>query len=173
MDESDRQRDLRYLAEGRDALLDSVRGLSEADAAVRPAPERWSVLECIEHVCNVEDRMLGALETRLPLADLPGPREREESVIRFVTARQEKMVAPARVLPTGRFSTLAQAIEHFSAVRARAIAFIEICDRDLRMYRAKHPVLGEITGEELLLVLALHPARHAGQIRETREALKV
>jgi len=36
---------------------------------------------------------------------------------------------------------------------------------------ATHPVLGRATGQEFMLILALHPARHSLQILEAREAL--
>ena len=172
MDESDRQRDLRLLAQGRDAVHQAVRGLSDEDAALRPAPDRWSVLECLEHICVSEDSMYEALTTRIPRVDQPGRRDREEEIIQGTPLRREKFSAPERLRPTGRFASLVDALQHFSRARARTIEYVESCDRDLRLYRAKHPAMGEITGEEFLIIFALHPARHAHQIRETREALK-
>jgi len=41
----------------------------------------------------------------------------------------------------------------------------------LRAVVGPHPALGKATGQELMIVLALHPARHALQILEAREAL--
>jgi DinB superfamily len=34
-------------------------GVSEVQATVRPAPEKWSVLECVEHIVVAEGRFLG------------------------------------------------------------------------------------------------------------------
>lgn len=172
MEESDRQRDLRLLAEGRVAVLDAVRGITEEDAARRPAEGCWSVLECIEHICVTEDNLYEAFTTRIPRVDEPGRRDREVDIIRGTPLRRDKITAPERLRPTGRFASVADALEHFSRARARTIEYVERCDRDLRFYRAKHPTLGEITGEEFLIIIALHPARHANQIRETREALR-
>jgi hypothetical protein len=171
MDESDRQRDLRLLIEGRDAVLGAVLGISDQEAARRPAPDCWSVLECIEHICIAEDSMFEALTKRIPCVNQPGRRDREDDIIRGTPLRQERIMAPERLCPRGRFASVADAIEHFTCARARTLEYVERCDRDLRLYRAKHPTLGEITGEEFLLLIALHPARHATQIRETREGL--
>ncbi|HTV58413.1 MAG TPA: DinB family protein [Verrucomicrobiae bacterium] len=172
MDESDRRRDLRLLAEGRDAVFEAVRDLSEEDAARSPGEGRWSVLECLEHICVSEDNFYEALLTRIPRVEEPGRRDREEEIIQGAPLRQERITAPERLRPTGRFASLADAVEHFSRSRARTIEYVERCDRDLRLYRAKHPTFGEITGEEFLIIIALHPARHANQILETREALR-
>lgn len=172
MEESDRRRDLRLLAEGREAVFEAVRGISEEDAARRPTPDRWSVLECLEHICVTEDNMYEAFTNRIPRVDKPGRRDREEQIILGTPLAQEKLTAPERLLPTGRFASVADALEHFSRARARIIEYVERCDRDNRLYRAKHPTIGEMTGEEFLIIIALHPARHANQIRETREALR-
>jgi hypothetical protein len=42
----------------------AVAGITETQAAARPDPERWSVLDCVEHVTAVEERFLGWLEGR-------------------------------------------------------------------------------------------------------------
>ncbi len=73
--------------------------------------------------------------------------------------------------PAGKFATLAEALEHFQQSRARTIDYVEKCDQDLRALVGPHPALGKATGQELMIVLALHPARHALQILEAREAL--
>jgi hypothetical protein len=172
MDESDRQRDLRLLAEGREAVFEAVRGISEEDAVRHAREGCWSVLECMEHICVTEDSMYEAFTTRIPCVNEPGRRDREDDIIRGTPLRLEKITAPERLRPTGRFPSVADALEYFSHARARIIEYVEHCDRDLRLYRAKHPTMGEITGEEFLIIIALHPARHANQIRETREALR-
>jgi len=173
MNGPDRLRSLTLLAEGRDAVLASLQGLAEENASLRASPDRWSVLEILEHICLGEDLMFLALSTRLPLADSPRGPEREDAIIAGTTRREDKITAPDRMRPTGQFASLAHALAHFSAARARTIAYVESCDRDLRLYRAKHPTIGDISGQEFLFILALHPSRHALQIRETRDALKI
>lgn len=172
MDETDRQRALRLIAEGHEAVLEAVRGISDQDAARRPSADRWSVLECLEHICLTEDSMYEAFTTRIPRVDEPGRRDREDDMIRGTLLRLEKIAAPERLRPIGRFASVAEALDHFSRGRTRITKYVESCDRDNRFYRAKHPTMGEITGEEFLIIIALHPARHASQILEAREALR-
>src|SRR5690348_10412182 len=53
-------------------------GLADVAAKTRPEPDRWSVLECIEHVAVVEERFLKRLEH---IESAPPPdKEREASL---------------------------------------------------------------------------------------------
>ena len=171
MDKSDRAQILKLLAESRDALVSSAAGLSDEQAKIRPSPGRWSVLDCVEHVAITDHFMFTVITTQLAPAPPSGDRSREELFLREVTNRARKVGAPERARPTGRFPTLDAALEHFNQSRARSIHFVEHCNKDLRAHTAPHPLFGPITGQEYLIVLALHPARHAAQIREVRTAL--
>ena len=171
MDATDRQQILKLLAESREALLSAAANVSEEKARVRPAPDQWSVLDCVEHVAITEHFMLTIIATKLTPAPPSGDRGREELFLREVASRSRKISAPDRAHPTGRFPTLAAALEQFNQSRARSIDFVEHCDKDLRAHTAPHPLFGPITGQEYLIILALHPARHAAQIREVRSTL--
>lgn len=50
--------------------------------------------------------------------------------------------------------------------------FARECTQDLRALYCLHPVLGEIDCHRCLILLALHPARHAAQIDEIKQELK-
>jgi hypothetical protein len=50
---------LETLRRGEEAFLHSVAGVSETTSRLRPAENRWSVLECAEHVAVAEEVMLG------------------------------------------------------------------------------------------------------------------
>ena len=73
--------------------------------------------------------------------------------------------------PTGRFATLAEAVESFLATREQTVRFVEACDEDLRAKPMAHPLLGPINCHVALLLIAVHPRRHASQIREIRTTL--
>jgi uncharacterized damage-inducible protein DinB len=147
VDAPDREQILKLLAESRDALLDSVAGLSDEQSRICPAPNRWSVLGIVEHVAIAEHFLFTTIATNLAPAPPSGDRGREEFFLREVTNRNRKISAPDRAYPTGRFPTLAAALEQFNQSRTR----------------------GPLTGQEYLIILALHPARHAAQIREVRQ----
>lgn len=171
MDAIDRELILKLLTESREAFLASAAGLTDEQAKLCPAPDQWSVLNCVEHVAITEHFMFTIIATKLTPAPPSGDRGREELFLREVANRSRKVSAPERAHPTGRFPTLAAALEQFSQRRARSIDYVEHCDRDLRAHTGPHPLFGPITGQEYLIILALHPARHAAQIREVRSTL--
>jgi hypothetical protein len=171
MDAPDRNQVLQLLAEAREALVASTAGLSDEQAKIRPAPDRWSVLDCVEHVAFVEDALFTRISTQMVPAAPDPDRTREELILRVAGARERRFNAPEQAQPKGRFADLASALQHFKQSRARSIAYFEQCDLDLRAHSLLHPVVGPTNGQEFALILALHPARHAAQIREVRSAL--
>ena len=160
------------LERSRQDFLAAVEGLTERQAAARPDPERWSVLECVEHVILGDDAMFARVSAHSTPGAPPGER-REELILRGMTNRERKFAAPELARPTGRFSSLPEAIEVFRQRRARSTAYVEQYREDPRSRTTLHPGLGPISCHEMFLALALHPARHALQIREVRKSLGV
>jgi len=172
MDLALHQKNMAMLAEGTQSILDSVAGISEKQAKIRPAPERWSVLECLEHIILAENRMFGLLTTESAAASPDGGRG-EEMFERGSTNRSRKFEAPQFARPTGRFPSLAAAIEEFRRCRTRTGDYLKQCEDLLRSRSTTHPAVGLVSCEELIIIIALHPARHAVQIREIRQSLGI
>jgi DinB superfamily len=160
---------LQCLKDSRAEFLSASAGLSESQAKASPAPGRWSVLYCVEHVVAAETRFLGWL--RNPIADTPPPadKQREAQILSRVAGRATVIEAPEPVRPGGRFSTLAEAVAEFQAIRAESIQFAEGQRDGLYSLAAKHPFLGVCNGAEAMVLIAAHSRRHAAQIREIRE----
>lgn len=160
------------LERSRQEFLAAVEGLTEQQAAVRPDPARWSVLDCVEHVTSVEERFLGWLEAAEKL-DVPRvDKEKEWGLMGRIPDRSVRLKAPDAVLPAGRFKTLAEALDQFNAGRTRSIQFAENRCDDLYCLAASHPRFGPMNGVEFLIIIAGHARRHAEQIRETRAELE-
>jgi len=119
MDRALREKNATMLATGTQSILDSVAGLSEEQARLRPEPGRWSVLECIEHVILAENRMFELLTKQSVAAASPDDGRREELFARGSTNRIRKFEAPEFAKPKGRFPSLAAAVEEFRRCRAR------------------------------------------------------
>lgn len=159
------------LERSREEFLAALEGLTEAQAKIKPGPDRWSVLECLEHVTFVEDRFYGWLE-KAPKLDQPRrDREKEIRLMAMIPDRSVRANSPEAALPTGRW-TLQEAIDEFNARRTRAIRFAEERSNDLYSLATEHPRFGPVNGVELLIIVAGHSRRHAEQIRETRAALE-
>jgi uncharacterized damage-inducible protein DinB len=158
------------LEKSRQDLHSAVEGIGEAEARVRPAEGRWSVLECLEHVATVERRFLGRLESAGQVESPIDP-HREAGVLAMVTDRRQRRQAPEMAQPSGRFASLAEALADFDATRANVIHFAQTRHAELRTLGSEHPLFGRVTGYELILIIAGHACRHAAQIREARAAV--
>lgn len=153
---------------GRQALLASIEGLSDTEAAMRPSPECWSVIENIEHVAIVETNMLRRIREADPVVGDP-PAERIAEIVEKVKVRAAKRQAPPTAHPTGECATIAAALEKFEVARKRTLELLQADDRDLHRHTIVHPAFGPVTVFECFHMIAAHPSRHAAQIREARQ----
>ncbi len=158
------------LESGREDFLDAVRGLTETAAKTKPSPERWSVLDCVEHVVVVEERFIGWLDAGSAAVKDADP-QNETRLLTMLTDRSSKLTAPEAVVPTGRFRSLDEAVTSFGAARERSLRIVKQRGDKLYSVGAKHLRLGDLNGVEIVHLIAGHARRHASQIRETRAAL--
>ena len=162
---------LEALRKGEEAFLCSVAGVREACCRLRPAENRWSVLQCAEHVAVAEEVMLGLVTGEKKPRNPEEPR-RDDRILRSGCDRSMRFDASDQSRPRGRFSTLAEAIAHFRAVRKRTLRLVEETGEDLRLTEVIHPhhVVGVISTYECLLLMASHAQRHALQIEEVKQS---
>jgi len=172
MDRDEREQLLTALESGSRALMDALSGISEEAARRSPGDGSWSVLECVEHLGVTEDYLFSLILNAQALAAAVVNSAREAAILQRGPDRTRRVQAPDAARPTGRFITLADAAQHFAASRARTVEFVRRCTGDLRAQSMKHPVLGEVNCYENLLLMAIHPQRHAKQIEEIKAALK-
>lgn len=170
MDARDKQDLLDSLNCGRSALLDAVAGFTDEAAARRPGEGQWSVLECLEHVAMAEEFLLSQTLLSQPCGTRIDP-SREARIRERGADGTRRVSAPEGSVPSGECAGIEAAIARFLAARERTIEFVENCTDDLRARVTTHPVIGEVNCYENLLMVALHPQRHAKQIEEIRAAL--
>lgn len=159
------------LRRGEEAFLRSVAGVSETTCRLRPAENRWSVLECAEHVAVAEEVMLGLVTGKREKRNADAPR-RDGRILRSGTDRSMRFDASDQSRPRGRFSTLADAVANFQAVRERTLRLVAETKDDLRATEVMHPhsVVGVISTYECLLLMGAHVQRHALQIEEVKNS---
>lgn len=159
------------LEDSRKEFCAAVEGISEEHAKISPSAGRWSVLQCAEHVAVVEQRFLGRLEAADQPPAPPLDKQKEAELASKVVDRGNRAQAPDPAQPSGRFATLAQALEYFNAARTRTIEFATVRCGDLYQLAWEHPRFGLLNGTEVLVITAGHARRHAAQIREVRSSL--
>jgi hypothetical protein len=160
------------LEKSREDFHSSANGFPESLAKTRPEENRWSVLECVEHVTTVEEMFLKRLAsgeyTEAPVED----KTREASLAQRFVDRTTKRQAPETVLPKGRFTSLAEGLQQFQGARDNTLQFARERVAELYTLASIHPAFGPLNGVEALMIIAGHAQRHAEQIREVRAALE-
>jgi hypothetical protein len=168
--QSEREQALKYLADTRDSVTDAVKGLSEAQLKFKPAPDRWSVAETLEHIALTEDLFVHSIRPQLENSPASppknNPKELDDMILTKVPDRSTKFQAPPPLVPTGKW-TPAATLEHFLANRDQSISFLK-SSSDLREHRVDHPALGSLDGYEWILAIAAHSDRHTKQILEIK-----
>ena len=166
MDAGEKEELLGSLRSGQSALLETLAGVTEEAAARLPGPGKWSILQCVEHLAATESILFERVQAATHAGE-PVVNTRREALIQARGAdRRRPIQAPEAAVPAGRFSTLADAIREFVAHRRRTIDFVENATGDLRCDLTTHPIIGQVNCYEMLLMMAMHPQRHAKQIQE-------
>jgi len=169
MTAADRERAVSYLAQTRDNLLRATRGLSTAQLAFKPAPGRWSVADCLEHLVTVENRAVEGVSNALRQPADSAKRSpfdgRDDELLQIVTDRSSPRKAPEMAEPSGRWPH-DRILREFEATRARTIDLAGGTVSDLRRHFFTHRAFGDLDCYQWLLLIAAHGDRHRAQIDE-------
>jgi len=160
------------LERGPGVLLDALQGVTGELAERVPGPEKWSILQCVEHMALSEEylvsRLLAAEQVSAPLVD----REREAKLIARATDPSKPAKAPEPAAPRGTFATLQEALQNLLSSRRRAVQFAQDhVQEDLRCWITSCLPFGKVNCQEVLLLTAAHMVRHAKQIEEIKALL--
>jgi len=169
--DKERQRALDSLARSQQTLLDAIDGVTESQSRWKPAPDRWSIFEYVEHLALADDALVSLIRHILETParpETPEERRQRETKIRETPIPRGANHAPEAMQPSGRFASLADAAAAFLAARERTLEFARSTQEDLRSHFSAHPVLGPLDGYQWLVGNSHHAETHAGHIRELR-----
>jgi hypothetical protein len=128
------------------------------------------VVECVEHLALTEMALLSRLRIATPSNSSHEDRAREAKFPNLAMNRARRIEAPEVVIPKSSATDLAHAIESFQAARRETVRFVDQFSGDLRSWLTIHPLITRpVNCYEMLLLMAMHPRRHALQIAEARE----
>jgi hypothetical protein len=167
---AEKDKALQYLETTKKGVLDSVKGLSEAQWNFKSAPERWSVAQVMEHLATAEDyiRTLDKEKVMMAPAGLADRdiAKTDEAVLMMVPDRSTKVQAPEPLVPANKYGTPEASIKHFVESRAETEAFVKDTP-GMRAHVADSP-LGKLDAYEFVLLIAAHSERHTKQINEVK-----
>ncbi len=167
----ERDKALGLLNRSRKTLLDAVDGVSENQARWKPASDRWSILEYVEHLAVSDDELIAMIKRSLATPARPeteAERRERENKIRETPIPRGANHAPQMLRPGDRFATLPEAVAAFLAARERSLEYARGTQDDIRSHFTDHSVLGPLDGYQWLMGNARHAETHAGHIRELR-----
>jgi uncharacterized damage-inducible protein DinB len=167
----DRATAVAYLQKTEAGVIDAAKGLSAAQLNFKPAPDRWSVAEVLEHIAAAEDMLMGMVHEQVMKAPATPVAEDAKATDAFVLTalpdRSHKLQAPEPLKPTNRFGSPEGSIKHFEASRAATIAFLN-GSKDLREHATDSPLGKKLDGYQWILFVAAHSERHTKQMLEVK-----
>ena len=168
---AERDRALQYLESTKKNVLEATKGLSHAQWSFKPAPDRWSVAQVMEHIAASEDFIRDNLLTEKVMVLPSGPPGRDlmktdEAVMAMVPDRTHKAEAPGPLVPSNRYGSPDGSIKHFVESRATTEEYLRTTT-GLRDHVMDGPV-GKMDGYEFVLFIAAHSERHLKQINEVK-----
>jgi hypothetical protein len=177
LSQGDRDFAMSNLHATRKLFLDSVAGLTAEQWNFKPAPERWSIAECAEHIALAEDLLSRVAKGTLKQPAQPDKvlhgeeaRAADQQILDRVVDRSQKRQAPEPLQPKHTFATPQEAVEHFREARDANIDYIEKTQDDLRAHFAPGPTGAPIDAYQWFLLMSAHTERHTKQILEVKAA---
>jgi len=144
----------------------------------KTAPERWSILECAEHITETE-LMLRGLIQKVAASAKADDAKREarkaanaanlEKMQKQMTDRSQRASAPGEIQPKGRFASKDAVVTAFKQRRDETIRWVESTPEDLR---GKFFKMGPSEADlyEMIFVISAHSERHLLQMKEVMAA---
>jgi hypothetical protein len=168
--QADKERALQYLETTKKNVLEATKGLSEVQWNFKPAPDRWSVAQVMEHIAAAEDFLLTLDKEKVMMAPAGEAgrdvKKTDDGVLAMVPDRTNKVQAPEPLVPTNRFGSPDGSIKHFVESRATTENFLK-STTGLRDHVLDSP-MGKLDAYEFVLLIAAHSERHTKQINEVK-----
>ena len=169
--QADRDKAMKYLEETRQGVVDATKGLSEAQWKFKPAPDRWSVAECMEHIALAEDYLRGLVVDKVMRAsarrDPVDVAQVDTMVITMIPDRSTKRQAPDPLKPTNHFGTPDASLKHFMDSRTTTEDYLTKTP-GLRDHAIMSPLGKDLDAYEWILFIGAHSKRHTEQILEVK-----
>lgn len=131
-----------HLNKTRIDLMNAVKGLSEAQLNFKADTNRWSVIECVQHITlaspGIVDLMQGTLKT--PNDSNFKASFSDEQFIKMIEDRSHKAQSAEPFKPVhSTYKNLNETLKAFNAGRDSLITYVNTTNGDLRNHIAKLP----------------------------------
>ena len=160
------------LLEASRSETESLASQATAEAwSMKPAEDRWSVGEVVEHLARAEEAIFGLGHSAL--ATDPDPEWQAlaqggtEALLQSVRDRSQRFQAPEMLQPTNE-KDRAATLEWYAAKRSKTLDFVRSTTAEIKAHVAEGPP-GRMNVHSWMTLIAGHNQRHNDQIREILE----
>lgn len=164
LSDNERQQLLDHLNQSRKTFAEGIQGLTPAQANFKPAANRWSVLECAEHLTQAEQLLFADVQEALNGPVGKKSRVSDENVLDAWGTRKQKAQSSGAYDPIGRWPDLGAVLKEFNRRRALTIEFVTSTQEDLR----GRTCCGGMDLYQQLLGISAHTLRHVEQMNEVK-----
>ncbi|HYU45446.1 MAG TPA: DinB family protein [Terriglobales bacterium] len=133
LSQAERDRAAQYLQQTNDGVIATTKGLSEAQMKFKPAPDRWSVGETLEHITLAEDFLLQNITGKIMKAPA-GPADRDTAkldamILGAIPDRSQKSKRPGHSSPqvAGRRQRPSTIFRRVARKQSRSCNQLPIC----------------------------------------------
>jgi hypothetical protein len=172
LSKEDREKAVQELTGTKDYFNKAVAGLSEEQLNFKAGPDKWSVIQCMEHIALSEKMIFGWVSGALSQAADPSKKDSvkvtDDFILKRVIDRSQKFQAPEMLQPAGKFPNAQAAAEAFNLDRDKLIGFMKTTEKDMRHHYMRHPAMGWLDTYQGILLLSAHTRRHTLQIEEVK-----
>jgi len=160
------------LEENSKKFLSDVEKISETQWNYKPSPDKWSVAEVAEHITLSETLFLSiaqrALKSPADSEKANALQGKENAVVERLKDRAQKSQAPESLRPVGTFATKKELIEAFKIAREKTTNYVKTTHHPLKNHIVSHPLFGDLTPYQWLVMIPAHANRHVAQLEEVK-----
>jgi uncharacterized damage-inducible protein DinB len=153
-------------------VFEQVKGLTPAQLTFKPAPDRWSIEECVKHIAAAEEMLWQMADGTLKQPANPEKRSEikftDDQLVQKIEDRSNKVKTVEKLQPENiPLKNTDEALEAFKKNREKLIDYVKSTNEDLRTHVATMP-FGSIDSYQFILFIAAHSNRHTQQIMEVK-----
>lgn len=161
-----------FLLQTEAGVLNAISGLSDAQLNFKPAPDKWSVLECVKHIAITETSLWQMTNGSIMAAANPEKRSdikaTDDQVVQMIESRVNKVkTAPSMEPQNTPYQSLDEAVKSFISNRSKLINYVKSTDADLRNHVVTLP-FASFDSYQMILFIGAHSNRHTQQIEEVK-----
>ena len=163
-----------YFDETYNNILFATNGLTDEQLNFKASPEKWSILECLEHIVITEPMLFEYEKEALSKPATPEKRSElkfsDDDIMTMVLNRTHKAKAGAEMTPSGKYKDVQSALNDLQAQRKLILTYLEDYSMDDLRNRILEGPFGAVDAYQFMLFIPGHAARHTLQMQEVKQA---